>query len=65
MEGMTGAIPDEMLDGIALAGTPEEVRVQYAERRDGLFERTLLWSAFGGLRDACAVIDAFADTTMA
>src|SRR5262249_53836949 len=58
--GMTAAIPDEMLDEIALAGTAEDVRTQYAERRDGLFERTLLWSAFGGLEDARAVIDAFA-----
>jgi probable F420-dependent oxidoreductase len=58
--GMAAAVGDEMLDAIALAGTAEEVRAQYAERRDGLFERTLLWTAFGGLQEACAVIDAFA-----
>ena len=63
LAGMAAAVPDEMLETIALAGTAEEVRVQYAERREGLFERTLLWSAFGGLEDARAVIDAFADTT--
>jgi alkanesulfonate monooxygenase SsuD/methylene tetrahydromethanopterin reductase-like flavin-dependent oxidoreductase (luciferase family) len=65
LAGMTAAVPDEMLDSIALAGTAEQVRAQYAEHRDGLFERTLLWSAYGGLEDACAMIDAFANTAMA
>ena len=63
--GMAAAVPDEMLEAIALAGTAEEVRAQYAEHRDGLFERTLLWSAFGGLEEAAAVIDAFGDTAIA
>ena len=58
---MAGGVTDEMLDTIALAGTPEEVREQYAERRAGLFERTLLWPpAFRGLDGARAVIEAFA-----
>ncbi len=58
--GMAAAVPDEMLDTIALAGTPDEVRARYAERREGLFERTLLWSPFGGLDTVSAVIDTFA-----
>ena len=57
---MAEAVPDEMLDAIALAGTAEQVRAQYEERRDGLFERTLLWSPFGGLDAVRRVIDAFA-----
>jgi probable F420-dependent oxidoreductase len=64
LAGMTAAVSDEMLNTIALAGTAEEVRAQYTQRRDRLFERTLLWSAYGGLEDACAVIDAFANTAM-
>ena len=57
---MAAAVTDEMLDTIALAGTPDEVRARYAERRDGLFERTLLWPPFGGLDTVSAVIDTFA-----
>lgn len=57
------SVPDEMLDAIALAGTPEEVRARYAERWDGVYERVLLWPpAFGnpGLDPVRAVIDTFA-----
>ena len=57
---MGEAVPDEMLDAIALAGTAKEVRAQYEERRDGLFERTLLWSPYGGLDAVRRVIEAFA-----
>jgi probable F420-dependent oxidoreductase len=57
--GMAAAVPDEMLDTIALAGTREEVRAQYDARRDGLFERTLFWSPFGGLPSVRGVIEAF------
>jgi len=58
--GMTAAVSDRMLDTIALAGTPREVRQQLRERRAGVFERTLLWPpATGGLAAAEAVIDAF------
>jgi len=54
------AVPDEMLDTIALAGTADEVRARYAERWDGLYEHTLLWPpAFGGMAAVRAVIDAF------
>jgi probable F420-dependent oxidoreductase len=58
--GMAAAVSDEMLDAIAIAGTPAEVRARYEERRAGLFERTLLWTPFGGLESVRAVIDAFA-----
>jgi alkanesulfonate monooxygenase SsuD/methylene tetrahydromethanopterin reductase-like flavin-dependent oxidoreductase (luciferase family) len=59
---MTDAVSDRMVDTIALAGTPGEVREQYRERRAGLFERTLLWPpAIGGLDAAAAVIEAFRD----
>ena len=59
-EAMIDAVTDEMLDAIALAGTPEEVRSQYERRRRGLYEWTLLWPpAFTGLEGAAAVIEAF------
>jgi probable F420-dependent oxidoreductase len=55
------AVPDEMLDTIALAGTPDEVRLRYAERWAGLYEHTLLWPpAFAGIDGVHAVIDTFA-----
>jgi probable F420-dependent oxidoreductase len=60
-EGMAAAVSDEMVDRIALAGTPEEVRSQFAARRAGGFERTLLWSPLGGLDAVRATIRAFAD----
>jgi alkanesulfonate monooxygenase SsuD/methylene tetrahydromethanopterin reductase-like flavin-dependent oxidoreductase (luciferase family) len=58
---MADSVPDELLDAVALAGTPEEVRAQYEQRRAGLFERTLLWPpAFRGLDGVSAAIEAFA-----
>jgi probable F420-dependent oxidoreductase len=61
LAAMAAAVPDELLDAAALAGTPAEVRSQYEERRAGLFERTLLWPpAFRGLEGVRAAIDAFA-----
>ena len=57
---MTAGVSDEMLDAIALAGTPEQVRAQYEARRADLFERTLLWSPFGSLDGVRAAIEAFA-----
>jgi alkanesulfonate monooxygenase SsuD/methylene tetrahydromethanopterin reductase-like flavin-dependent oxidoreductase (luciferase family) len=60
--GMAAAVSDEMLAAIALAGTAEDVRAQFAERRAGLFDRTLLWPpAFRGLDGVRAVVEAFAD----
>jgi len=58
---MAAAVPDEMLDTIALAGTPDEVRSRFEERWAGVYDRTLLWPpAFRG-RDAIeAVIETFA-----
>jgi probable F420-dependent oxidoreductase len=58
--GMANAVPDEMLDTIALAGTPEEVRERFAERWTGVYEQTLLWPpAFRGMEAVRAVIEAF------
>jgi probable F420-dependent oxidoreductase len=56
--GMVEAVPREMVDAIAIAGTPEEARAQLAARA-GLYERVLLWPpAFRGLEGARAVIEA-------
>jgi probable F420-dependent oxidoreductase len=61
--GMAGAVTDEMLDTIALAGTPDEVRARYEERWQSVYEQTLLWPpAFLGLDGTKAVIEAFAAT---
>ena len=59
--GMAAGVSDEMLDAIALAGTPEQVRSQYQRRREGLFERTLLWTPLGGIDAVRCAIEAFAD----
>lgn len=60
-EGMIAAVSDEMIDAIVLAGTPDEVRERFAERWDGVYERSLLWPpAFLGPEAVNAVIDAFA-----
>jgi probable F420-dependent oxidoreductase len=57
---MTAAVSEEMIDAIALAGTPEEVRERFAERWQGVYERTLLWPpAFRGEQAVQAVLDAF------
>jgi probable F420-dependent oxidoreductase len=56
--GMVEAVPREMIDAIAIAGTQEEAREQLAARA-GLYERILLWPpAFRGLDGVRAVIDA-------
>jgi probable F420-dependent oxidoreductase len=58
--GMAAAVSDRMLDTIALAGTPDEVRERFAERWSGLYERTLLWPpAFRGLEGVRAVCETF------
>jgi len=55
------AVPDEMVDAITLAGTPDEVRARYAERWQGVYEHTLLWPpAFAGMDGVRAVIETFA-----
>src|SRR3954466_2813771 len=54
-------VPDDMLDTIALAGTPDEVRERFAERWDGVYEHTLLWpTGFGRAGRVNGVIDTFA-----
>lgn len=54
------AVPDEMLDAIALAGTPAEVRARFDERWAGVYEHTLLWPpAFRGMDGVRAVIETF------
>ena len=57
--GMAAAVTDEMVEAIAIAGTPEEVRSQYRERRAGLFERALLWTPLGGVDAVRATIETF------
>lgn len=58
--GMAAAVTDDMLDAIALAGTPEEVRARFDERWAGVYERPLLWPpAFTGLDGVRAVVGAF------
>lgn len=60
LAGMAAEVSDEMLERIAIAGTPDEARAQYQKRRAGLFERTLLWTPFTGLDAVRATIEAFA-----
>jgi probable F420-dependent oxidoreductase len=60
LAGMAAAVSDEMLATIAISGTPDEALAQYRERRAGLFERTLLWTPFGGLEAVRSVIETFA-----
>jgi probable F420-dependent oxidoreductase len=59
-DAMVAAVTDEMIDAIALAGTPEEVRSRFDERWDGVYERPLLWPpAFRGAEGVNALIEAF------
>ena len=59
--GMAAAVSDEMIDAIALAGTPHEVRETFAERWDGVYDRTLLWPpAYRGEPAVHSAIEAFA-----
>jgi probable F420-dependent oxidoreductase len=61
LAGMAAAVSEEMLDAIAIAGTADEVRAHYDERRVGLFERTLLWTPWQGFDAVRRVIEAFTD----
>ncbi|MFI7680540.1 LLM class flavin-dependent oxidoreductase [Amycolatopsis sp. K13G38] len=64
LEAMVAAVSDRMIDTIAVAGTPEQVRSQFAARWAGLYERTLLYpSSFAGPSATTAVLDAFAPLT--
>ena len=42
-EGMVAAVSDEMIDTIALAGTPDEVRERFETEWSDLYETPLLW----------------------
>jgi alkanesulfonate monooxygenase SsuD/methylene tetrahydromethanopterin reductase-like flavin-dependent oxidoreductase (luciferase family) len=56
--GMAEAVTDEMIDAIALAGTPDEVRARFEERWEGIYERPLLWPpAFNGLDGVRAAVE--------
>jgi alkanesulfonate monooxygenase SsuD/methylene tetrahydromethanopterin reductase-like flavin-dependent oxidoreductase (luciferase family) len=58
--GMAAAVTSEMIDAIALAGTPDEVRARFEARWAGVYERPLLWApAFTGLDGVRAIVDAF------
>ncbi len=60
-EAMIAAVTEEMIDAIALAGAPTEVRERFEQRWEGVYERTLLWPpAFLGQGAVTAAIDAFA-----
>jgi probable F420-dependent oxidoreductase len=57
---MVDAVSTRMIETIAVAGTPEEARHQFAARWSGVYERALLWPpAFRGLEGVRAVVDAF------
>lgn len=57
---MAGTVSEEMVDAIALAGTPDEVGQRFDERWAGVYERTLLWPpAFRGTDGVRAAIDTF------
>jgi probable F420-dependent oxidoreductase len=57
---MAAAVTDDMVDAIALAGTPDDARRRFAERWDGVYERALLWPpAYRGQAGVRAVIEAF------
>lgn len=59
-EGMIGAVSDEMVDTIALAGTPDEVRERFDRDWADLYETPLLWPpVFRGVEGVEAVVRAF------
>jgi probable F420-dependent oxidoreductase len=63
--GMVDAVTDEMVDAIAIAGTPDEVRDQL-KQWDGLAEQVILYSPSIGLKgervqeNLDAIVDTFA-----
>jgi probable F420-dependent oxidoreductase len=59
-EAMIAAVTDAMIDAIALAGTPDEVRDRFKDRWDGVYERALLWPpAFLGEKAVRSAIETF------
>lgn len=60
-EAMVAAVSDRMIEAMALAGTPKQVRQQFDQRWAGVYERTLLYPpTFGSEPDLHLVIDSFA-----
>jgi probable F420-dependent oxidoreductase len=65
---MIAAVPDEMVDAMACAGTPDQARQQFAARFAGVYDSTLLYSPSFGLTPARfqenvdAILEAFAPT---
>jgi alkanesulfonate monooxygenase SsuD/methylene tetrahydromethanopterin reductase-like flavin-dependent oxidoreductase (luciferase family) len=47
-QAMLDAVPDAMVEQMAVAGTPDEVRGQLEERFGGVYEQTLLYPASFG-----------------
>lgn len=68
IEAMTAAVPDEMLDAIAIAGTADEVRDQLRQRIGNRYEQTLLYSPSFGLsaerfqENLTAILETFGST---
>ena len=64
--GMAAAVTDEMIDEIAIAGTPDEVRDQL-KAWEGLADHVLLYTPSIGMKSARvqenldAIVDTFAD----
>ncbi|GAY17587.1 MAG: LLM class flavin-dependent oxidoreductase [Mycobacterium sp.] len=60
-DAMLAAVSDPMIDAMAVAGTPEQVRRQVEQRWAGVYDRTLLYPpTFGGEPDLRLLIDSFA-----
>ena len=63
---MIAAVPDEMVDAMACAGTPDQARQQFAARFAGVYDSTLLYSPSFGLtperfqENLDAIIETFA-----
>ena len=63
---MLAAVPDEMVDAMACAGTPDQVRQQFGARFAGVYDSTLLYSPSFGLtperfqENLDAIIETFA-----
>lgn len=64
--GMLAAVPDAMVAAMACAGTPDEVREQFAARFAGVYDAALLYSPSYGLsagrfaENLDAIVDTFA-----
>jgi probable F420-dependent oxidoreductase len=63
-QAMIAAVPDAMVEQMAVAGTPDEVRDQLEERFGGVYEQTLLYPASFGSHPGRAAenVDAILET---